>query len=345
MPVMKIHSNVSLKQYSTMRLGGLARYLTIVNSTVELTEALTWAERQDLQVIVIGSGSNIVWKDSGFGGLVIVNQILGWQIREIGGTDSALFTIGAGENWDNTVEQTVKLGYSGLENLSLIPGTVGAGPVQNIGAYGAEIKDTLVSVRVYDRHQHKFTTLTNRQCQFSYRDSCFKSSHKNRYIIVAVTLKLHKQNQKPPFYDSLQKYLDDKKITSYTPINIRLAIIAIRKSKLPDPTKVANNGSFFANPIISIAQADKLLAKYPNAPYWKVDKKIKLSSAWLIEQAGYKRGHKDIETGMALWKDQALVLVNEKAQSTNDLLIFKQKITTAVEDKFGILLQQEPELI
>ncbi len=342
---MKIQTNVSLKKFSTMRLGGDARYLVEVDNINQLTEALTWAEQHHLGTITIGTGSNIVWRDNGFGGLVIVNKIKQWQVREIGGTDTALFTMGAGENWDDSVRKTVEMGYSGLENLSLIPGTVGASPVQNIGAYGTELKDTLVSVRTYDTKLQKFTTLSNKQCEFEYRNSCFKSSQKRRYIIVSITCKLNKQNQKPPFYESLQKYLDDKKITSYTPANIRKAIINIRESKLPNPNKVANNGSFFANPIISASQAQKLLAKHPDVPYWETTKGIKLSSAWLIEQSGYQKGHRDPETGMALWKNQALVLVNEKAQTTNDLLTFKQKIVGAVYDKFNVKLQQEPELI
>ncbi len=342
---MDIQSNVSLKNFSSMRLGGDARYLVQINGINQLTEALTWAEQHSINTITIGAGSNIVWRDSGFGGLVIVNRIRQWQVQEIGGSNTALFTMGAGENWDDSVRKTVEMGYSGLENLSLIPGTVGASPVQNIGAYGTELKDTLVSVRVYDKKQHLFRTLSNKQCEFAYRNSCFKSSQKGRYVIVSITCKLHKQNQKPPFYESLQKYLNDKKITSYTPKNIRKAIISIRESKLPDPDKVANNGSFFANPIINKTQAIKILAKYPDAPHWETANGIKLSSAWLIEQAGYKKGHQDSETGMALWKNQALVLVNEKAKTTNDLLIFRQKIMDAVYDEFNIKLQQEPELI
>lgn len=342
---MKIQNSVSLRKYSTMRLGGLARYLVNVNSANELIEALTWADKQNLDIVVIGSGSNIIWRDGGFCGLVIVNQILGWQIREIGDSNFTHFTFGAGENWDKVVERTVEMGYSGLENLSLIPGTVGAGPVQNIGAYGSEIKDTLVSVRVYDRQEQKFTTLSNEQCQFGYRESCFKSSAKGRYVIVSITCRLSRQTQRPPFYDSLQKYLDKHGITEYTPNNIRQAVITIRTSKLPDPAIIANNGSFFANPIIGIEQADKLIQDYPNIPHWEVSKGVKLSSAWLIEQAGFYKGYQDTETGMALWKDQALVLVNENAQSTADLITFRQKIVNAVKNKFDISLQQEPELI
>jgi UDP-N-acetylmuramate dehydrogenase len=343
---MNIQKNISLKNYSTMRLGGKARYLCEVSSLEDLGKALTWAKQQNTTVIVIGDGSNIVWQDSGFPGLVIVNKLSGITMREIGGTQSAQFTFSAGENWDAAVKYTVKLGYSGLERLSLIPGTCGAAPVQNIGAYGSEIKDTLISVRAYDNQDETFVTLTNQDCQFGYRSSIFNQEAKGRYVIVSITVKLTKEPPKPPFYASLQEYLDTRHITDHSVRTIREAVIAIRRSKLPDPTQVANNGSFFGNPIIDSAHAKKLQQQYPDMPSWPVaDNKTKLSAAWLIEQAGFTKGYQDAETGMALWQNQALVLVNEHAQSTTDLLSFKKKITDAVKQKLDVELKQEPELI
>lgn len=329
-----------------MRLGGNARYLSTADTAEDLARLILWSKQQSIAFVTIGDGSNIIWQDSGFPGLVIVNKIKGSATRQIGGTNTALFTFCAGENWDICVKQTVKQGYSGIEKLSLIPGTVGAAPVQNIGAYGSEIKDTLVSVRAYDTNSDTFVTLDNDQCKFGYRKSIFNHQHRGRYIIVSVTLKLTKTNPKPPFYKSLQDFLDQNKITEYSPQVIRKAVISIRNSKLPNPSLVANNGSFFGNPIITNNQAKAIIKQYPDAPHWLVgSSKTKLSAAWLIEQSGFNKGYSDEQTGMGLWKDQALVLVNNNAKSTDDLLRFKQKIVNTVNNKFGITLNQEPELI
>ena len=343
---MNIQKNVSLKDHSTMRLGGKARFLATAHSLEELNKLTIWANQHKEDVIVIGDGSNIVWQDEGFAGLVIVNALPGFKLRQIGNGNSVHVTLGAGENWDSAVEHTVKLGYYGIERLSLIPGSCGAAPVQNIGAYGSEIKDTLVSVRAYDTNTNEYVTLSNKDCQFSYRSSIFNSSAKCRYIIVSITLKLTKTPPKPPFYASLQDYFDTHNINDYTATNIRSAVVNIRKSKLPDPRHIANNGSFFGNPIVAPDHANKLKQQYPDMPLWPVtDGKTKLSAAWLIEQAGFKKGYSDQNTGMSLWHNQALVLVNEHATSTADLLAFKRKVTAAVEQKFGVKLHQEPELI
>lgn len=343
---MNVQQNVSLKDYSTMKLGGDARYLSVANTVEELHEHISWAERVNVPFIVIGGGSNIVWQDGGYGGLVIVNKIRGFGVRQIGGKNLTLFTFGAGENWDEAIRKTVDMGYTGLEQLSLIPGTAGAAPVQNIGAYGRELKDVLVSIRAFDSEIKDFVTLLPEQCEFSYRNSIFKSSTKGRYAISSITVRLQKGNPAPPFYASLQTYMDEYHIKEYTPLIVRNAVIAIRASKLPDPKDVPNNGSFFGNPIISEAEFQPLLKKYKTIPHWPTgDGNVKISAAWLIEQSGFAKGYKDASTGMGLWKNQALVLVNENAKSTSDLLNFRHKIISAVTAKFGITLQQEPELI
>lgn len=341
---MYILENVPLSAYSTMRLGGPARYLTDITNRNEIAEAVAWAEEHKVPIMMIGSGSNIIWGDQGFPGLILVNKIQGFEVFEED-AENMYVTIGAGENWDAVVKRTVDLGYSGIEYLSLIPGTAGATPVQNVGAYGREIKDVLVTVEAYDTQVKQLVTLRGDECDFSYRMSRFKSTDKSRFMIVSITLHLMKTNPQPPFYRSLQDYLDEHKITAYTPGIIRDAVIAIRSSKLPDPAKVANNGSFFFNPVIDSGQLAQLLASYPEMPHWKqADGKAKLSAAWLLEQCGFKDIH-DAETGMATWPEQTLVLVNEKAQKTANLLQFKQKIIDAVQQKFGIALVQEPELI
>lgn len=343
---MHLKDNIQLKDYCTMRLGGAANYMGEANTIEELHEYISWANKTNTRYVTIGAGSNIIWRDEGFEGIVILNKITGFSQRQIGGTTDTLFTFGAGENWDETVRRTVDKGYSGLELLSLIPGTCGAAPVQNIGAYGAELKDVLVSVRAYDAEQDDFVTLTNEQCGFGYRTSIFKHGAKDRYTIVSITVKLTDESPRPPFYTALQEYMNQYGIKSYTPLIIRNAVIAIRASKLPDPKYVANTGSFFTNPFVEKQQADILLSQYTDMPHWhQSNGKTKLSAAWLIEQSGYSKGYKDQETGMGLWKNHTLVLVNENARSTDDLMRFRQKLITAVKNKFGVQLEQEPEIV
>lgn len=341
---MDIAKNVSLKDHSTMRLGGVAAYLVDVSSRGEVEEAVKWAGDNNMPAIMIGGGSNIIWPDSGYPGLVIVNRITGFEKFDEDNENTYL-TIGSGENWDSVVARSVADGLTGIEALSLIPGTAGATPIQNVGAYGQQISDVLVSVEVYDNQDKKFLTIPNTDCGFSYRNSRFKSADKNRFFITGLNIHLRRGNPQPPFYPSVQGYFDENGITSYTPQALREAVIAIRSSKLPDPAKVANNGSFFTNPIIDDSQLTDLLAKYPTVHYWRLDsKKCKISAAWLVEQAGFKGVH-DAETGMATWPNQALVFVNEKANSTADLLKFRQKVIDKVSSMFDISLVQEPELI
>lgn len=340
---MQILKGVSLKLHSTMRLGGSADYLVNVKTRDELVQAENWAEEKQLPVIIIGTGSNIIWRDEGFKGLIIVNKIKGF--KKISEDDkSATYRIGAGENWDNVVDKLVDLDLQGVECLSLIPGTAGATPVQNVGAYGQDISQTLVEVEAYDRMEKEFVNLENAACAFKYRDSRFKNVDKGRFLICSITLKLNKKVPLPPFYDALQKYLDEKKIKVPSLKQIRKAVIDIRSSKLPDPMKVANNGSFFANPIVDQKTYLRLSRKYKDLRSWKTDNGFKLSAAWLIDNAGFKNS-KDTETGMATWKNQPLVLVNEKAKLTNDLIKFQDKITTKVYELYGVNLEREPELL
>lgn len=340
---MNVVENVSLRDYSAMRLGGKARFFGEAYSENDLKKLTTWAKKQNLPIIVIGEGSNIVWRDEGFKGLIIANRVLG---REVLGDEqhSTTIRVGAGENWDEIVEWTVKMNLSGIEFLSAIPGRAGAAPVQNIGAYGAEIAQTLVELNAFDTQTGEFVKIKNKLCGFAYRTSRFKTVDKSRFIITSITLKLSKTPPTPPFYESLEQYLSDHKIRDYTPRTIRKAVIAIRAIKLPSPAKVANNGSFFTNPIIAKDEFEKLQKRYPDIKGWPQGNKVKVTAGWLVEQAGFKGVH-DEQTGMATWPAQALVLVNEHAKNTADLLAFKQKIQSKVHQMFGIVLEQEPELL
>jgi UDP-N-acetylmuramate dehydrogenase len=340
---MQIQSNVPLKEFTTMRLGGPARHLVIVNSRDELVQTVAWAEEQSLPIFVLGEGSNVIVRDQGFNGLIIVNRITGFDADE-DGPDHVLLKIGAGENWDEAVKRSVDMGLSGIEAMSYIPGTAGATPVQNVGAYGQEISDTFVELEAYDLLTHGFVRIRKDECGFSYRNSNFKSTEERRYIIVSVILRLSREPLSPPFYEALQRYFDDNGITSgFTPQSIRDAVIAIRTKKLPDPKQVANTGSFFKNPIVTGPVYEKLAAEFPEIRgYDMPDGRVKLAAGWLIEQAGLKGASAH---GMKTYENNALVFVNESAQTYQDLLGFKNEVTQKVQAKFGITLEQEPELL
>ncbi len=340
---MFILENIPLAGFSTMRLGGTGAYMTEVHNRQDIAEAVAWAKERSLPLMMIGIGSNIIWEDDGFPGLILVNKIEGFEVTGDYG-ESTYIQAGSGMNWDNFVARTVDLGLTGIEFLSLIPGTVGATPIQNVGAYGAEVSNTIATIEAYDTAEKKFVTLRASDCAFGYRTSRFKTADKNRFLISAVTFLLQKTKPQPPFYGALQSYFQEHAISNITPGVIRDAVIVIRSSKLPDPAIIANNGSFFANPIITHDAYFELSEPYPAIPHWQTDTGIKISAAWLIEQAGFKDVH-DAETGMATWHLQPLVLVNEHAETTAQLKLFKQKIVDAVAQKFNIQLEQEPELV
>lgn len=326
-----------------MRLGGNAHALVEARSVDDLKEALSWADKEDLKVIMIGEGSNIVWKDEGFTGLIIVNKLSGIE-KVSEDKASAVYKIASGEPWDNVVEVIAGKGLSGIEALSLIPGMAGATPVQNVGAYGQEIADTLLRLEAYDKQTKEFVTIENKDCGFSYRTSRFKTVDKGRFFIISTTLKLSKTFSKPPFYPALQAYLDENDIRDFTPTKIRTAVIAIRSEKMPDWHKIANNGSFFTNSLVSKERYKVLKAKYPKIVAWKHEDAYKISTGWLLEYVGLK-GYYDPETGMATSNKASQVFINKHAKSTADLLKFKQKIADKVREEFGIILVQEPELL
>lgn len=341
---MNYTQNAPLANYSTMRLGGTADWLVTVTTKWEVGEAWRWAQARNLPVIMIGGGSNIIWRDEGFRGLIIVNRITGYE-DYAEDARSHYVTVGAGENWDTVVARSVESGLTGIEALSLIPGTAGATPVQNVGAYGQDIAQTLTSVEVFDTSTGQLTNIPSEACGFGYRKSLFQTEYRNRFFITGITLHLMAGNPQPPYYAAVQQYLDAAMIKKATPQIVRDAVIAIRRAKLPDPATIANNGSFFGNPVVTNSELVELRAKYADMPCWPIENGgAKIPAAWLIEQVGYKDFH-DTETGMATWPAQPLVLINEHAASTADLLTFKAKIVAAVQTKFKITLTQEPELL
>jgi UDP-N-acetylmuramate dehydrogenase len=341
---MNVQQNVSLAGYSTMGLGGPAAYLVEVTDRVEVPEALAWAQGRNIPVRMIGGGSNSIWNDAGFPGLVIVNKILGYEQSEMDETNVYL-KVGSGENWDTVVARSVEAGLTGIEALSLIPGSAGATPIQNVGAYGQEISETLTTIEAFDTQVNDFVIISGTDCGFSYRSSRFKTTDKGRFFITSITLHLQRGNPQPPFYGSVQTIFDSQGITEYTPAVLRQTVMAIREAKLPNPAVVRNCGSFFHNPIVPEVLYNLIVNDYPMLPHWDAAPgQVKLSAAWLIEQVGFKDIH-DQETGMATWAKQPLVLVNENAKSAADLVKFRDKILLAVQQKFNITLQQEPEIL
>ena len=336
---MDIHTNIPLKDYTTMRLGGKTRFMAEVKSKEEIITVVNNAKSQNLPIFILGGGSNVIAKDEGFNGIVIRVRISGFEAIA-DDTVSTTIKIGVGENWDSIVKRTVDMGLGGIEAMSAIPGTVGAAPVQNVGAYGQEIADTLQSLEAFDIQTDSFVTLSNSDCKFSYRDSIFKNESKGRYIITSITLKLSKNLPAPPFYEALQRYFDENKISSPTVEIIRNAVIEIRKNKLPDPKTTPNSGSFFKNAIINTEQLNNLNSKYPDAPNYSMGGGMyKIPTGWLIEHAGFKGL---LLHGIRVHDKNSLVLINESATSYNDLAAARNEIITKVYDMFGIQIEQEP---
>lgn len=336
---MDIHTNIPLKNYTTMKLGGNARFMGEAHSPQDVSDIYHNATSQNLPIFILGGGSNVVVHDEGYPGIVVRNLIKGFDIIADDASTTTI-KIGAGENWDEVVKRTVDMNLSGIEAMSAIPGTAGAAPVQNVGAYGQEMADTLVSLEAYDSKSDQFFILQNADCGFSYRHSIFRGEAKGRYVITTITIRLHKSSPTPPFYAALQTYFDSHNTTIFTPQVIREAVTAIREDKLPNPLQRPNTGSFFKNAIIEQWQLTDLQKEYPDIPFYDLaEGKYKIPSGWLIEQAGFKG---QVIHGMRVHDKNCLVLINESASSYNDLATARDEIIGTVRDTFRIIIEQEP---
>ena len=336
---MKLSRDIPLASLTTMRLGGEAKYVIEASNREDIVQAVEFAKSKNLPWFVMGSGSNVIARGD-YDGVVILNRIL--EFKKISEDESSsVYEIGAGEVWDSVVERLTILKLSGVEAMSFIPGYAGATPIQNVGAYGQEIADTLIELEAYDTDSGEFVTLSNSDCQFSYRNSKFKDPSKRHHIVISLTLKLSKSRLQPPFYPSLQKYMDENFITDYSPTSVRNAVIAVRSSKLPPVDKIASAGSFFKNPIVEVDLLNKILLDFPDAPHWQMpNNKVKLAAGWLIDKAGLRNFSR---YGMEVFPGNALVLTNISAKSIGDLEKFKFDIIETVRQKFGVVLEQEPE--
>ncbi|UYZ85269.1 UDP-N-acetylmuramate dehydrogenase [Entomomonas sp. E2T0] len=331
-----IAENVSLKPFNTFGIDVKARYLLVVKDVTELPQALLWAKTNNQAVTVIGGGSNVVFTKD-INGLVLVLQTQGIKIIEQQAS-VAIVEVAAGVVWHELVRWSVAQGLGGIENLSLIYGTVGAAPVQNIGAYGVEFKDVCHSVQALNRLTGELHTFTTEQCCFSYRDSLFKHQPE-QWIITKVQIKL---DYKAPIhigYAALQQNLPEQ-IDQLTYAQVSDIVIKTRQQRLPDPKQLGNAGSFFKNPIVSLEKAEQLKQQYPDlVTYPYAIKQVKLAAGWLIDKAGLK-GLQEGDIGT--YPLQALVLVNYGNVSGKAVLAFAQKIQEIVKQKFDIELEPEP---
>lgn len=336
---MDVMTNISLKQYTTMKLGGEARYMATADSASDVVSLYRNARKENLPIFVLGGGSNVITHDEVFEGIVLLNKIKGFEI--ISETDETTdVKIGAGEVWDEVVEKAIGLGLQGVEAMSGIPGTAGAAPVQNVGAYGQEIADTLISLEAYDSKTDTIVTISANECDFSYRNSIFRDKEKGRYCILNITLQLNKAEPKPPYYASLQKYIDENDIREVNLSVIRVAVLNIRSEKLPDPAELPSAGSFFKNALVEKWKLEELQKEYSDIPnYAMSDGRYKIPTGWLIDKAGL-RGYRS--HGMRVYEKNALVLVNDSATGYNDLAAIREEIVQIVFDKFGIKIEQEP---
>ena len=336
---MDVMTNISLKQYTTMKLGGEARYMATADSASDVVSLYRNARKENLPIFVLGGGSNVITHDEVFEGIVLLNKIKGFKV--ISETDETIdIKIGAGEVWDEVVEKAIELGLQGIEAMSGIPGTAGAAPVQNVGAYGQEIADTLISLEAYDSKTDTIVTISADECDFSYRNSIFRDKEKGRYCILNITLRLNKAEPKPPYYASLQRYIDENDIREVNLSVIRVAVLNIRSEKLPDPAELPSAGSFFKNALVEKWKLEELQKEYSDIPnYAMSDGRYKIPTGWLIDKAGL-RGYRS--HGMRVYEKNALVLVNDSATGYDDLAAIREEIVQIVFDKFGIKIEQEP---
>ena len=336
---MDVMTNISLKQYTTMKLGGEARYMATADSASDVVSLYRNARKENLPIFVLGGGSNVITHDEVFEGIVLLNKIKGFGV--ISETDETTdVKIGAGEVWDEVVEKAIELGLQGIEAMSGIPGTAGAAPVQNVGAYGQEIVDTLISLEAYDSKTDTIVTISADECDFSYRNSIFRDKEKGRYCILNITLRLNKAEPKPPYYASLQRYIDKNDIREVNLSVIRVAVLNIRSEKLPDPAELPSAGSFFKNALVEKWKLEELQKEYSDIPnYAMSDGRYKIPTGWLIDKAGL-RGYRS--HGMRVYEKNALVLVNDSATGYDDLAAIREEIVQIVFDKFGIKIEQEP---
>jgi len=325
--------NYSLKNYNSFRVNHKANFFLKIENNKSLINFLSDKKFKNEKKLIIGGGSNILFTKN-YEGVILYSCIKGIHILEENDNHIKV-KVGSGENWDDFVKFCVSKNWYGIENLSLIPGSVGAVPIQNIGAYGVEVKDYIYDVNGIDLKNNTKKTYSNKSCDFEYRDSIFKRELKNNFFVTEVTFILNKNKKFTLDYSEL-KNINSQSLTIQ---NVRDKIIEIRNSKLPDPKLLANAGSFFKNPVINIKIAKKIKEKYSDFKYYQINESmVKISAAWLIEKSGWK-GHK--EKNIGVYNKHALVLVNYSSENGKDIKILSKKIKESVLEKFNVTLEKE----
>ncbi len=338
---MIVQQNVSLKPYNTFKIDENTNSLAIIDTIEDLDEIYQTSRFHSQRKMILGSGSNVLFT-RGFAGIIVKNQIQGIQI-ESETSENVVVSVGSGENWHQFVLWCVERGYGGIENLSLIPGTVGAAPIQNIGAYGVEIKEVFLVLEAYEIKTAKTVLFFKEDCKFGYRQSIFKRELKNKYVITKVFFKLTKKSVFTTHYEPLKIELEKIGLENLTLKNVSQTVINIRQSKLPDPIDIGNVGSFFKNPIIETLHFEALEAQFPNIKKYPLDTEtVKIPAGWLIENAGWK-GYRKGDIGVH--HSQALVLINHGNGRGKDVLDLSNTIKNSIQKKFGIELECEVNII
>ena len=334
-----IQPDTPLKSYNTFGIEATAKYFASCSTIQDFMILLKDPSIRKTSKLILGGGSNVLFTRD-YDGLVIVNDISGIKTIEEN-EETVTLRVGAGEDWDQFVEYTVKNNWSGLENLSYIPGNVGASPIQNIGAYGEEVKNTIKEVETIDLEKLEKVTYQNEDCRFDYRSSIFKQELKNKRLITHVTFVLKKKHIFNLDYGVLKETVEENgKVTLQ---NIRNSVIAIRKSKLPEPEELGSAGSFFKNPVINETKFNNLQKAFPNIPFYKINQNsFKIPAGWLIDKLGWK-GYREGSAGVH--HKQALVLVNYGNASGEEIYNLSQKILRSVKEKYGIQMENEVNVI
>lgn len=339
---MEILRNISLKSYNTFGIDAGAAFFTELSDEKELPYLLNWIKKSNLPFYLLSGGSNVLFVDD-FPGIVIHINIKG--IKKIDETDDHVFIQAmAGENWEDFVELCLKNNWGGIENLTLIPGNVGTSPMQNIGAYGVEIKDSFHELKAVELKTGEIKSFHREQCRFSYRDSYFKNDGRDKYLILSVCFRLTRKNHVlNTTYGIINQELDQLGVKQPGLYDVANVIRSIRRSKLPDPAELGNAGSFFKNPLITQEQYNSLKSEYPEMPgFTDASGDVKTAAAWFIDKAGWKGYH---EGDAGVHKRQALVLVNYGKATGNDILNLSEKIQKSVKEKFNVNLEREVNVV
>jgi len=332
--------NASLRERNTLRVDARARWLAEIHETATIPALFDHPALRDSRPLLLGEGSNVLFTGD-YDGAVVTLKTHGVEVLAED-VDAVRIRVAAGEHWDDLVRWTLAHGYAGLENLILIPGSVGAAPMQNIGAYGVEAGEFIETVKAFDLKQRGFRDFANRECEFGYRDSIFKR-HPDRWLITTVTLRLPRAQVPRIDYSGLREELARMGIDRPAPIHVADAVVNLRTRKLPDPKVIGNAGSFFKNPLVPTAQANELRHEHPQLPCWQAGEETsKLSAAWLIETSGFK-GLRENDAGIS--NRHALVLVNHGSASGAQLWALAQRVRDSVKARFGITLEPEPRII